>query len=88
MIKEKLGSSPSRVVKFFSFSQSRASVLNTPSGRQTLRSVGICDPVDVGDWLVETFRKHLDQEQLASNLYTYIHKESQHCSDNVVASEF
>ena len=77
MIKEKLGDCPSRTIKFFSFSQSKASVLNTPSGRQILQEVGIHSPVQVGEWLAETFRKHLDQEELASRLSDYIHKDQE-----------
>ena len=75
MIKEKLGHCPSRTVKFFSFSQGKDSVLNTPGGRRTLQDVGIHCPLDVGEWLVETFHKHLDQEELASRLHDYIHKD-------------
>lgn len=75
MIKEKLGHSPTRTVRFFSFSQGKDSVLNTPGGRKILRDVGIQFSLGVGEWLVKTFHKHLDQEELASRLHDYIHKD-------------
>ena len=74
MIKEKLGHCPTRTVKFFSFAQGKDSVLNSPEGRRILQDSGIHCPVDVGEWLVETFRRHLDQEELAGRLDDYIHK--------------
>ncbi len=71
----KLGSVPSRTVRFFSFSQDRDSVLNTDEGRRRLRDMGIGSPQDVGDWLVEVFRKDFRLEALADRLDSFIHTE-------------
>ena len=65
MIKEKLKPCPKHKVQFFSFYQDKDSVLNTPEGRKILHDVGIQTPYDVGDWLIDVFRNHLDQEELA-----------------------
>ena len=45
--------------------QDKDSVLNTPEGRKILHDVGIQTPLDVGDWLIDVYRNHLDQEELA-----------------------
>ena len=73
VIRKKLGSTPSRMVKFFSFSQDRDSVLNTEDGRKKLRDVGIGTPSEVGDWLVGVFREDFQQENLADQLDSFIH---------------
>ena len=70
---KKLGSSLSRKVQFFSFSQDRDSVLNSDEGRQKLKDVGIGSPQDVGEWLVEVFQRDFGQETLASQLESFIH---------------
>ena len=74
MVEEKLGFSPSRTVKYVSFCQDQDSVLNCPEGRERLRAAGIGDPSDVGDWLVEVFRKELDQGELGDRLHKFVHK--------------
>ena len=74
MIKEKLGPAPSRTVKFFTFSQDKDSVLNSDEGRQKLRDVGIGTPLEVGDWLVDVFRRRFGQDELADRLHSFIHK--------------
>lgn len=61
-------------MKFFSFSQDRDSVLNCEEGRCRLREVGIETPLEVGEWLVDVFRKRFGQDDLADRLYSFIHK--------------
>ena len=73
-IQEKLNSSPSRMIKFFSFSQDRDSVLNCEDGRHRMKEVGIGTPLEVGEWLVDVFRKHFGQDDLADRLHDVIHK--------------
>ncbi len=73
MIQKKLGLPSSHQVKFCSFSQDNDSVLNCDEGRQKLRDVGISTPSEVGDWLVETFRKRFGQDDLADRLKDFIH---------------
>ena len=75
MILEKLGSVPSRTVRFFSFSQDKDSVLNDKDGRQTLKDVGIGTLLEVGDWLVDVFRNRFGQEELADGLHQFVHKQ-------------
>ena len=70
--RRKIGPSPSRKVQFFSFSQDRDSVLNSPDGRQRLEEVGIGSPRDVGAWLVRVFQRDFGQEELASQLEAFI----------------
>ena len=72
MIKEKLGVSPSRTVKSFSFSQDNDSVLNTDEGRQRLRDVGIGTPPEVGEWLVDVFKNRFGQDDLADRLQSFV----------------
>ncbi len=74
MIKKKLGLDPStHQIMFCSFSQDNDSVLNCEEGRQKLRNVGISTPSEVGDWLVETFRKRFGQDDLADRLRDFVH---------------
>lgn len=61
-------------MRFFSFSQDRDSVLNSEEGRRKLREVGIGIPLEVGEWLVDVFRKHFGQDDLADRLHGFIHK--------------
>ena len=61
-------------MRFFSFSQDRDSVLNCEEGRRRLRKVGIGTPLEVGEWLVDVFRKHFGQDNLADQLDSFIHK--------------
>ena len=70
--KEKLKSTGSHKVDFFSFSQDNDSVLNCPEGRESLRAVGVGTPETVGEWLVDVFRRDFGQEQLADKLETFI----------------
>ena len=61
-------------MRFFSFSQDRDSVLNCEEGRHRLREVGIGTPLEVGDWLVDAFRKRFGQDDLADRLHSFIHE--------------
>ena len=74
MMLEQLGRVPSRCVQFFSFSQDRDSILNTPDGRSKLRGAGIGTPQDVGDWLAKIFESQLDQDELAKKLHDLVHR--------------
>ena len=75
----KLGS---RMVKFFSFSQDRDSVLNTEDGRKKLRDVGIGTPSEVGDW----------RTSLINRTHSYIHRVHwtllSHTQDHVALVDF
>ena len=71
--RRKIGTSPSRKVQFFSFSQDRDSILNSPDGQQRLEEVGIGSPRDVGAWLVRVFQRDFGQEELASQLEAFIY---------------
>ena len=73
MIQGKLKSVHSHKVQFFSFSQDNDSVLNSEEGRQRLKDVRIDTPLEVGEWLVEVFRKDFGEEQLADQLDSFIH---------------
>lgn len=73
MIQGKLLSARSQKVEFFSFNQDNDSVLNSEEGRQRLRDVGIGTPLEVGEWLVEVFRKDFGEERLADQLDSFIH---------------
>ena len=73
-IKEKLNLPRSHTVKFFSFDQERWSVFRTREGREKLREVGIGSPQEVGEWLVEVFRKRFYQDELADRLETFLHQ--------------
>jgi hypothetical protein len=74
MMLEQLGRVPSRSVQFFSFSQDRDSILNTPEGRGKLQQAGIKTTQDVGDWIADTFESKLDQDELASKLRDFVHR--------------
>ena len=74
MVVEKLGPSASHTVNFFSFSQDRDSVLNCEDGRHRLKEVGIGTPLEVAKWLVKVFRIQFGQEDLADQLYDFMHK--------------
>ncbi len=76
MMLEQLGRVPSRKVQFFSFSQDRDSILNTPDGRSKLQGAGIGTPQDVGDWLAHIFESQLDQDELAKKLRDLVHRKS------------
>ena len=73
MIQGKLQSVHFHEVQFFSFSQDNDSALNSEEGRQRLKDVGIGTPLEVGEWLVEVFRKVFGEEQLADELDAFIH---------------
>ena len=75
MMLDQLGRNPSHKVQFFSFSQDRDSILNSPGGRSKLQEVGIRTTSDVGDWLADTFEQQLDQEELAQQLRKLVHRE-------------
>ena len=61
-------------MRFFSFKQDRDSVLNCEEGRRKLKKVGIETPLEVGEWLVDVFRKRFGQDDLADQLHSFIHK--------------
>ena len=71
---DKLRQTASYQTQFFSFCQDNDSVLNTDEGREKLREVGIGTPLQVGEWLVEVFKKDFDQDQLANQLEPFIHR--------------
>ena len=48
-------------------------MLNSKEVRQRLKDVGIDTPLEVGEWLVEVFRKDFGEEQLADQLDSFIH---------------
>ena len=73
VIQDKLQSARSHKVQFFSFNQDNDSALNSEEGRQRLRDVGIGTPLEVGEWLVEVFRKDFGEERLADQLDSFIH---------------
>jgi len=73
VIQDKLKPVHSHKVQFFSFSQDNDSVLNSEEGRQRLKDVGIDTPLEVGEWLVEVFRKDFREAQLADQLDAFIH---------------
>ena len=77
--RRKIGFSPSRKVQFFSFSQDRDSVLNSPEGRQRLKEVGIGGPWDVGAWLVSVFQRDFGQEELARQLEAFMDNPQNEC---------
>ena len=68
-LQEEVGPHPSRSIKFYCFHQEPDSSIKTES----LREMGIFGPLDVGDWLVSTFKNRLDQSSLADNLQKFIH---------------
>ena len=78
MIEEQLGRVPSHDVKFFSFSQDRDSVLNSPEGRERLKGAGVGSPQEVGDWLAHVFESQLDQDDVAKQLKTFVYREDTH----------
>ena len=49
-------------------------MLNCEEERRRLRKVGIGTPLEVGEWLVDVFRKHFGQDNLADQLHSFIHK--------------
>ena len=76
LIREKLSLPHTHQVKFFSFNQDKDSVLNCEEGREKLRNVGIGTPQNVGDWLVDTFKRKFGQEDLATRLNSFIYSDS------------
>ena len=74
MINEQLGQVPSHKVQFFSFSQDRDSVLNSPEGREKLQKADIGTPQVVGDWLAGIFESQLDQGELAEKIRKFVHR--------------
>lgn len=63
-------------MQFFCFDTEWKSIFRTKEGKKKLREVGIGTSLDVGEWLVEVFRKRFDQEELADSLETFIHQTS------------
>ena len=49
-------------------------MFRTREGREKLCEVGIGSPQEVGEWLVEVFRKRFDQDKLADRLETFLHQ--------------
>lgn len=68
-MREKMGPHPSRTMEFYCFSEEADSTL-PPEG---LKEVGIKVPLDVGEWLVKTFRSKLDQSDLATQLEKFFY---------------
>ena len=57
-----------QTVMFCSFEQDADSVLNNEEGRKKMKKVGIHLPTDVGEWVVETFKKIFKQSDVAATL--------------------
>ena len=74
MTEAKLRPTGSHKVSFFSFDQDNDSILNTEDGREKLRDVGIGSPLQVGEWLVEVFKRDFDNEKLADQLEPFMYK--------------
>ena len=49
-------------------------MLNCEEGRRKLKKVGIGTPLEVGEWLVDVFRKRFGQDDLADQLHSFINK--------------
>ena len=72
--REKLRSTGSHEMQFFSFCQDKDSVLNSDSGRKKLREVGIGTPLQVGEWLVKVFKEDFKQNELADQLEVFVNE--------------
>ena len=68
---EKLGRHPSRTMEFYCFHRDSDSSVEMES----IKAVGIGTPLDVGEWLVDTFRNKLDQSDLANRLSVFLHSQ-------------
>ena len=79
-IQGKLHYISSHQIQFFSFCQDNDSVLNTDLGREKLKEVGIGTPLRVGEWLVKVFRREFDQDELATQLEPFMHRNVTLCS--------
>ena len=62
-----------RTVKFFSFSLDNDSNLKTAENQQRLKEAGVHGVQDVGDWIVETLRTHFNMDDVADQLYHFVH---------------
>ena len=58
-------------IYFCSYNQDLHSVLNCDEDRLGMKDMGICTHQEVGDWLVETFRK-LGQDDKAQRLEKFL----------------
>ena len=72
MIEAKLRPTGSHKVSFFSFAQENDSILILQDGKEKLREVGIGSPLQVGEWLVEVFKRDFDNEKLANQLEPFM----------------
>jgi len=72
-IEAKAGPSKLRTIKFFSFSLDNDSNLKTAENQQSLREAGVHGVQDVGDWIVETLRTHFSMDDVADQLYHFVH---------------
>lgn len=68
----KLGTTFSRDINFYSFSQDGDSVLDSDEGRERLKRVKIWSPYEVGEWVVDQLRVYIKQEQTADCLLKFI----------------
>ena len=73
MRQKELGHHPSRTMEFYCLYKPPDSSLT----HEMLKEAGIGSPQDVGDWLVETFKSKLNQQELATKLYDFIHTKEQ-----------
>ena len=78
--RDKLRSTGSHQIQFFSFCQDKDSVLNSDSGRKKLKKVGIGTPRQVGEWLVKVFREDFKQNELANQLEVFVDKNTRKVS--------
>ena len=75
-IKQKIGTSTSRTMDFFSFCQDGDSILNCDEGRETLKRVGIYSTSKVGEWIEKELRDHMQHEKIAEALHKFLSEPS------------
>ena len=73
MISEKVGSHPSRSMRFYCFDIADNKQDLT---HDTLRAVGVYSPKDVAEWLVQTIDDKLAQSDLADSLKRFFNGKS------------
>ena len=61
--------------KFCTLSQNDYSPLNSEKGRKNMRKTGIFMPKDIGDWIIEAIKTHLQQSDLANRLSSFFDKQ-------------
>ena len=82
MTEAKLRPTGSHKVSFFSFAQENDSIFILQDGREKLREVGIGSPLQVGEWLVDVFKRDFDNEKLADQLEPFMHENAANADKN------